>query len=288
MKTIEKVYTSNRSTWVGDGFPTNSMLPMEQISNATSPLIVMGYTERREFTPTHHQRGVGMHPHRGFETVTIVYDGELEHHDSKGNQGTIGKNEVQWMTAGSGILHEEHHSKAFAESGGHLDMIQLWVNLPSHAKMTEPRYQELTENNIPEVSFEDGKGLVRVIAGTYKQGHRLVKGPAQTFSPIQMLDVRLNQGAHESFEFNPGWNNIVFVLSGKVKIDGQEFEHLQTVYLTHEVSQLSIECTEDAKLLIVSGEPINEPIVAHGPFVMNTEAEIVQAFEDFRAGKFAA
>ncbi len=286
MKTIEKVHTSNRSTWVGDGFPTNSMLPMHEISPVTSPLIVMGYTEKYAFEPSSHQRGVGMHPHRGFETVTIVYDGELEHRDSKGNHGKIGKNEVQWMTAGSGIMHAEHHSEAFAKSGGNLDMIQLWVNLPSHAKMTEPRYQELTEANIPEVDL--GKnGIVRVLSGQYRHENRIAKGPAKTFSPINLLDVRLNAGAQESFDFNPTWNNIVFVLSGKVKIDSQEFHNLQTVYLTHDVSVLDIKCSEDAKLLIMSGEPINEPIVAHGPFVMNTEAEIQQAFVDFQNGHFA-
>lgn len=287
MKSIEKVYTSNRSNWVGDGFPTNSMLPMHEIGNATSPLIVMGYTESYPFTPTEHQRGVGMHPHRGFETVTIVYEGELEHHDSKGNHGKIGKNEVQWMTAGRGIMHEEHHSKAFARSGGHLDMIQLWVNLPSHAKMTEPRYQELTEANIPEVELDQQQGIVRVISGHYIQGQRTIKGPAQTFSPINLLDIRLNQDAKLNFELNPTWNNIIFVLSGEVKIDGQIFHNLQTVYLSHAIDQIEIECLQDAKLLMMNGEPLNEPIVAHGPFVMNNEAEIQQAFIDFQNGQFA-
>lgn len=288
MKTIANTYTSNRSTWVGDGFPTNSMLPMEQISQGTtSPLLVMGYTESRAFAPANHQRGVGMHPHRGFETVTIVYDGELEHRDSKGNHGTIGKNEVQWMTAGSGIMHEEHHSKKFAQTGGNLDMIQLWVNLPSHAKMTEPRYQELTESNIPEVTLADEHGIVRIIAGHYQKDHRQVKGPAKTFSPINLLDIRLNANSTERFDLNPTWNNVLFVLSGKVKVDGQEFHNLQTLYLNHEAHQLEIECLEDCKLLLMSGEPLNEPIVAHGPFVMNSEAEIEQAFHDFRHGQFA-
>lgn len=287
MKTIEKVYTSHRSNWVGDGFPTHSMLPMHEISTATSPIILMGYTGKYAFTPTTHQRGVGMHPHRGFETVTIVYDGELEHHDSKGNQGKIGKNEVQWMTAGRGIMHEEHHSKDFAKKGGDLDMVQLWVNLPSHAKMTEPLYQELTEQNIPEVQLANDHGIVRVIAGQYVNGQRFVKGAAHTFTPINLLDVRLNQHAVENFEFNSLWNNIIFVLSGKVKIDEQEFSGMQTVYLTHDADSIAIECLEDAKILITSGEPIHEPIVAHGPFVMNSEAEIQQAFLDFKRGLLA-
>lgn len=288
MRTIAKTYTSNRSTWVGDGFPTNSMLPMEEISQgSTSPLLIMGYTESRVFPPAAHQRGVGMHPHRGFETVTIVYEGELEHRDSKGNHGTIGQNEVQWMTAGSGIMHEEHHSKGFAKTGGNLDMIQLWVNLPSHAKMSEPRYQELTENNIPEVSLSNGHGIVRVIAGHFQQGNRQVKGPALTFSPMNLLDLRLNANSTEQFQLNPVWNSVVFVLSGKIKVDGQEFHNLQTLYLNHETDLLEIECLEDCKLLLMSGEPLNEPIVAHGPFVMNTEAEIQQAFTDFHNGQFA-
>lgn len=287
MNSIQKVYTSDRSTWVGDGFKTNSMLPMSDMSTATSPFLVMGYTEKYPFSPTTHQRGVGIHPHRGFETVTIVYEGELEHRDSKGNHGTIGANEVQWMTAGRGIMHEEHHSKAFAESGGHLDMIQLWVNLPSHAKMVEPRYQELTEQNIAEVKLADDQGLVRVIAGQYQNDSAIVKGPALTFSPMNLLDVRLNAKKTVQFDFDPTWNNIVFVLSGSVKIEGREFSGLQTVYLNHDTTALDIEVLQDAKLLIASGEPILEPIVAHGPFVMNTEDQIHQAFEDFQRGQFA-
>ena len=287
MNAIQKVYTSDRSTWVGDGFKTNSMLPMSEMSTATSPFLVMGYTARYPFSPTQHQRGVGMHPHRGFETVTIVYDGELEHRDSKGNHGTIGKNEVQWMTAGQGIMHEEHHSKAFAQSGGVLDMVQLWVNLPSHAKMVEPRYQELTEQNIPDVQLEHEQGIVRVIAGEFSHQNSTFKGPAITHSQMNMLDARLNASKTVHFDFNPSWNNIVFVLSGSLKIEGKNYGSMQTLYLNHETSGLDIEVEADAKLLIVSGEPILEPIVAHGPFVMNTETEIHQAFIDFQSGRFA-
>ena len=286
MNSIQKVYTSDRSTWVGDGFKTNSMLPMSDMSSATSPFLVMGYTERYPFEPSSHQRGVGMHPHRGFETVTIVYEGELEHHDSKGNHGKIGANEVQWMTAGRGIMHEEHHSKAFAQNGGHLDMVQLWVNLPSHSKMVEPRYQELTEQNIPEIILNDNQGIIRVIAGEYVHAKTMAKGPALTYSPLNLLDARLNADKTVQFNVDPTWNNIIFVLSGSIKIDGQIFNHLQTVYLNHDVSEVEIEVLEDSKLLIASGEPIHEPIVAHGPFVMNSEVEIHQAFSDFQKGQF--
>lgn len=287
MNVIQKVYRSDRSTWVGDGFPTNSMLPMHEMGNATSPFLVMGYTGEYAFSPSHHQRGVGMHPHRGFETVTIVYEGELEHHDSKGNHGKIAKNEVQWMTAGRGIMHEEHHSKGFAQTGGTLDMVQLWVNLPSHAKMTEPRYQELTEANIPEVRLADDQGIVRVIAGEYTDIHGTATGPAQTFSAMNILDVRLNAHAVQDFQLNSAWNNMIFVLKGEVEVDQQQFSAMHTLYINEHTESIQIKANTDTKLLILSGEPLNEPIVAHGPFVMNTEAEIRQAFVDFQSGKFS-
>ena len=282
---ISRVYSSDRSSWVGDGFPTNSMLPMAEMGNATSPFLIMGYTAQYPFAPVAHQRGVGMHPHRGFETVTIVYDGELEHADSKGNAGTIGKNEVQWMTAGQGIMHAEHHSKAFAKSGGSLDMVQLWVNLPSHAKMTAPRYQELTEANIPEVQLN--AGLLRVIAGTYPHDAETVHGPAQTFSQMHVWDVRLQSGSQNQFELNPEWSNLVFILEGEIQVDGESYHALQTLYLQDDASSINIHASSDAKLLILSGQPLNEPIVAHGPFVMNTAQEIQQAFHDFQNGHFA-
>ncbi|MFC6051971.1 quercetin 2,3-dioxygenase [Acinetobacter sp. Ac_877] len=286
MNTIQRVYSSDRSTWVGDGFPTNSMLPMHEMGNATSPFLVMGYTGEYQFSPTDHQRGVGMHPHRGFETVTIVYDGEVEHFDSKGNKGQIGKNEVQWMTAGKGILHAEHHSKAFAKTGGTLDMVQLWVNLPSTAKMTEPRYQELTEANIPEVKLDDEHGIVRVIAGEYTQNDQTLSGPALTFSPMNVLDVRLNANTEHSFDLNPNWNTMIFILSGEISVDGKTYHSMQTLYVNANTSAVKVNTLSNAKLLILSGEPLNEPVVAHGPFVMNTEEEIQKAFTDFRNGDF--
>lgn len=289
MNTIQRTYQSDRSTWVGDGFPTNSMLPMHEMSNRTSPFLIMGYTAQHVFTPTQHQRGVGVHPHRGFETVTIVYEGELEHRDSKGNHGSIAANEVQWMTAGRGILHAEHHSKAFAARGGNLDMIQLWVNLPSHAKMTEPRYQELTVDKIPEVTLDNHAGIVRVIAGNFQPSSigEPVQGTAKTFSPMSVLDVRLNAKAEHTFQLQPHWNSMVFVLSGEIEVEGQLYQPLQTLYLNPSADQVSIRSLAATKLLILSGEPLNEAIAAHGPFVMNTEAEIQQAFEDFHNGQFA-
>lgn len=283
MNTIQRVYQSDRSTWVGDGFPTNSMLPMHEMGNQTSPFLVMGYTGAYQFSPSNHQRGVGLHPHRGFETVTIVYEGELEHFDSKGNHGSIGKDEVQWMTAGRGIMHEEHHSKGFAQSGGTLDMVQLWVNLPSHAKMSDPRYQELTATNIAEVKLANEAGLVRVIAGEFEH----IQGAAKTFSPMNVLDVRLNTDAKQTFSFNPQWNSMIFVLSGSIKIDGQDYAPMQTLYINQTATEVTIQANASSKLLILSGEPLNEPIAAHGPFVMNTNEEIQQAFYDFQHGHFA-
>ncbi|WP_180173919.1 pirin family protein [Acinetobacter sp. YH01024] len=283
MNSIKRVYHSDRSTWVGDGFPTNSMLPMQEMGNQTSPFLVMGYTGQYHFSPSHHQRGVGSHPHRGFETVTIVYEGELEHFDSKGNHGSIAKDEVQWMTAGRGIMHEEHHSKDFAKTGGNLDMVQLWVNLPRHAKMTEPRYQELTTANIAEVKLAQNAGVVRVIAGQFED----TLGAAETFSPMNVLDVRLNANAEQEFSFNPQWNNMIFVLSGAIEIEGQRFDAKQTLYVSDQISSLKLKSFEATKLLILSGEALNEPIAAHGPFVMNTEDEIRQAFYDFQHGHFA-
>ncbi|WP_180175761.1 pirin family protein [Acinetobacter sp. YH12025] len=283
MNSIKRVYHSDRSTWVGDGFPTNSMLPMQEMGNQTSPFLIMGYTGQYHFSPSHHQRGVGSHPHRGFETVTILYEGELEHFDSKGNHGSIAKDEVQWMTAGRGIMHEEHHSKDFAKTGGNLDMVQLWVNLPSHAKITEPRYQELTTANIAEVKLAQNAGVVRVIAGQFED----TMGTAETFSPMNVLDVRLNANVEQEFSFNPQWNNMIFVLSGAIEIEGQRFDAKQTLYVSDQISSLKLKSFEATKLLILSGEALNEPIAAHGPFVMNTEDEIRQAFYDFQHSHFA-
>lgn len=286
MNTIERIYSSDRSTWVGDGFPTNSMLPMHEIGNSTSPFLVMGYTQDCEFSPIDHQRGIGMHPHRGFETVTIVYEGELEHLDSKGNHGKLSKNEVQWMTAGKGILHAEHHSKEFAKTGGTLNMVQLWVNLPSSAKMTQPRYQELTQANIPEVKLDHHQGLIRVIAGEYSHDNKLIQGAAKTFSPMNVLDIRLDKEAKHNLELNPIWITQIFVLDGDIVIDGITYHSMQTLYVNSDVKSVQIDALSKAKLLILSGEPLNEPVVAHGPFVMNTEEEIQQAFSDFRSGQF--
>ena len=228
-------------------------------------------------------RGVGEHPHRGFETVTIVYKGEVAHRDSTGKGGIIGPGDVQWMTAASGILHEEFHSETFTQSGGTLEMVQLWVNLPAKDKLSKPGYQAIVSKDIPAVSLADGGGTVRVIAGDYS-GHA---GPARTFSPMNVWDLRLRPGTRVEMPAPEGWNTVLIVLHGAVKVnDSTSAGEAQMVLLSQADAGFSVEADDEAVLLMISGEPINEPIVGHGPFVMNTQQEIAQAFEDFSSGKF--
>ena len=248
-----------------------------------SPFLLLYYAGPAEFSPTTERRGVGQHPHRGFETVTIVYKGEVEHRDSTGNGGVIGPGDVQWMTAASGILHEEFHSEAFARSGGTLEMVQLWVNLPAKDKMAEPGYQGILDREIPDLELKDGAGRLRLIAGEFA-GQR---GPARTFTPIDVWDVRLNAGKSAAFDLHQGRNTALVVLHGAVEVNGQEVvREGQLALFDREGAGIRVEANNDAVLLILSGEPIDEPIVGHGPFVMNTEAEIHQAFIDFQSGKF--
>jgi len=260
------------------------------LSNASqgahiSPFIMLDYAGPTNFAPTTARRGVGQHPHRGFETVTIVYDGEVEHRDSTGAGGVIGPGDVQWMTAAAGILHEEYHSPAFAAKGGAFEMVQLWVNLPAKDKMSKPGYQTLLDANIPTVDLPDGAGRVRVIAGSFLGN----KGPARTFTPINIWDVRLSHGKTATLDVPRGHTLTVLVLSGVVVVNGQqEAREAQTVLLGREGEGFTLETgADDAKLLVLTGEPINEPVVAQGPFVMNTIGEIKQAIVDFQSGRFA-
>lgn len=283
MKKILGVYAAPRGHWVGDGFPVRTMFSYDRMGKYVSPFLLLDYAGPAEFTPTSERRGVGQHPHRGFETVTIVYKGEVEHRDSTGNGGVIGPGDVQWMTAASGILHEEFHSEAFARSGGTLEMVQLWVNLPAKDKMAEPGYQGILDREIPDLELKDGAGRLRLIAGEF-DGQR---GPARTFTPIDVWDVRLNAGKSATFDLHQGRNTAVVVLHGAVEVNGQEVAREgQLALFDREGSSIRLEANNDAVLLILSGEPIDEPIVGHGPFVMNTEAEIQQAFIDFQSGKF--
>ena len=283
MKNIMGLYTAPRGHWVGDGFPVRTLFSYDTMGKHISPFLLLDYAGPAEFTPTTERRGVGQHPHRGFETVTIVYKGEVEHRDSTGNGGIIGPGDVQWMTAASGILHEEFHSDAFARTGGKLEMVQLWVNLPAKDKMSAPGYQTLLNQDIPVVELPGGAGKVRVIAGEYG-GQR---GPAHTFTPMDVWDVRLNQGQATDFAVPEGRTLALIVLRGTVLVnDSQVAREAQMVMLDRAGREVSLEANSDATVLLLSGEPIDEPVVGYGPFVMNSQAEISQAMADFNSGKF--
>ena len=289
MKKILGVYSAPRTHWVGNGFPVRSLFSYDGLGRHLSPFLLLDHAAPTHFPPAKKPRGVGTHPHRGFETVTIVYQGEVAHRDSTGAGGTIGPGDVQWMTAAGGIVHEEFHSQAFTEQGGSMEMVQLWVNLPAKHKMAAPGYQTLLDAQIPVVDLPDGAGRVRVIAGRFGGGERHAegRGPARTFTPIDLWDIRLAQGRSARFGATPGHTLALVVLRGTVLVNGETVAREgQLLHFDREGTQVEIEANNDATLLWLAGEPIDEPIVGHGPFVMNTEDEIRQAFEDFQAGRF--
>ena len=283
-KKILNVTSAPGRHWVGNGFPVHGMFGYSGPGVAErSPFLMLDYAAPYEFQPTTERRGVGQHPHRGFETVTIVYDGEVEHRDSTGNGGIIGKGDVQWMTAAGGILHEEFHSPAYAERGGPFEMVQLWVNLPKQHKLAPAGYQGILDAQIPAVALPDDAGMLRVIAGDYDGN----AGPARTFSPINVWDVRLGAGKTASLPQPEGWTTLVVVLAGTVQLNGETvLRPAQMATLSTEGSDVVIEANGDAKLLLLAGEPIDEPVVGYGPFVMNSQQEIVQAIADFNGGRF--
>ena len=245
---------------------------------------MLDYAGSAEFSSADRPRGVGSHPHRGFETVTIVYKGEAAHRDSTGQGGVIGPGDVQWMTAGAGILHEEFHSEAFTRSGGMLEVVQLWVNLPAKDKMTAPGYQAILNRDIPAVALPDGAGTVRVIAGDYKRH----VGPARTLTPMQVWDLRLNRGGVCELSVPDDWNSALIVLRGTILVnDSTVAREAQLVLLDRAGSAVSIEANNEAVVVLLGGEPIDEPIVGQGPFVMNSQEEIAQAITDFNSGRFA-
>lgn len=283
MKTLQGIYSNPRQHWVGDGFPVRSLFSYNSHGVQLSPFLLLDYAGPTQFAPGTQPRGVGEHPHRGFETVTIVYQGEVDHRDSTGAGGHIGPGDVQWMTAAGGILHDEFHSQAFTERGGTLEMVQLWVNLPAKDKMSLPGYQTLLNADIPDVALPDEAGRVRVIAGTYAD-HR---GPARTFTPMDVWDVRLIAGAQTRFDIAAGRTLALVVLHGAVKVnDDAVVRSAQFGLLSREGEGVLVEAEDDATLLLLSGEPILDPIVGYGPFVMNTQAEIHQAMQDFNSGRF--
>lgn len=283
MKKILGTYSAPRPHWVGDGFPVRSLFSYNSHGRHLSPFLLMDYAGPANFEPGTRRRGVGEHPHRGFETVTIVYQGEVDHRDSTGAGGHIGPGDVQWMTAASGIVHEEFHSEAFTRQGGTLEMVQLWVNLPARDKMAEPGYQTLLDADIPSVPLADGAGRVRVIAGEF-DGHR---GPARTFTPMDVWDVRMDQGGLARFELPAGHTLALVVLRGTVLVNGSAVaREAQMLVFDRQGSAIEVEANNDATLLLLSGEPIDEPVVGYGPFVMNTHDEIAQAMADYESGRF--
>ena len=284
MKKVLEVAGAPGRHWVGNGFPVHGMFGYSGPGVAErSPFLLLDYAAPTQFEPTRERRGVGQHPHRGFETVTIVYAGEVEHRDSTGNGGIIGKGDVQWMTAAGGILHEEFHSPAYAAKGGPFEMVQLWVNLPAKDKLAQAGYQGIVDAQIPAVALPAEAGTLRVIAGDYA-GH---PGPARTFSPMNVWDIRMTAGKRVELPQPEGWSTLIVVLDGTVQINGEAvLRAAQLATLSTAGSGVMVEANSNAKLLLLAGEPIDEPVVGHGPFVMNSQQEIIQAIADFNSGKF--
>lgn len=283
MKKLAFIKRNGGSHWVGDGFPVRGIFSYNDIADELSPFLLMDYAGPADFPATTRKLGVGQHPHRGFETVTIVYEGGVSHRDSSGGGGTIGPGDVQWMTAASGLLHEEYHSPDYAAKGGPFEMVQLWVNLPAKDKMSAPGYQGIVADDIPEVALPGNAGTARIIAGNYGNA----SGPARTFTPMNVWDLHLKAGHRIALELPEGHTTALFVLRGSLRIDDKHaVRAAELAVMEREGSQLAFDVTDDAIVLLLSGAPLNEPIVGHGPFVMNTREEIIQAFNDFNSGRF--
>jgi quercetin 2,3-dioxygenase len=274
MKNVLSIHRQPEGHWVGDGFPVHTVLDYQRHPEL-SPFLLLDHAGPADFPPAETPRGVGWHPHRGFETVTVVLDGEVDHEDTAGNGGRIAAGDVQWMTAGSGLLHKEMHSDAFTRRGGRFHALQLWVNLPAKSKMTAPRYQTLLASQIPSV------GSVRVIAGEY----RGVKGPAQTFTPVNLLDVRLQANDSVRLNLRDGYSAGLYVVEGKIAVNGESAATGELVVLDRAGDEVLVEAAAGAIMLVMNGAPIEEPVAGYGPFVMNTPREIQQAFADYHAGR---
>ena len=282
MKKIIGVHHADEQHWVGDGFPVRTLFSYQSMGELLSPFLMLDYASPTRFLPATTAKGVGLHPHRGFETVTIVYEGELAHKDSAGNSGTIGLGDVQWMTAGAGILHDEMHSAKFTQQGGMLSMAQLWVNLPANQKMTPPAYQAIEAERIPCIQFENDQGTARLIAGN----HAGLCGPAKTHTAMQVWDLQIKKGAVISLPAANDWSTALAILHGQVKTDKGFAGDGSLIAYSQAGSGIELVASEDTHALFLSGEPIREPIVGYGPFVMNTKAEIAQAIDDFNGGQF--
>ena len=283
MKNVSSVHRGSEPHWVGDGFPVHTVFSYSETGKELTPFLLLDHAGPANFEPTDKERGVGWHPHRGFETVSVAFEGEVDHEDSAGNSGSIGPGDVQWMTAGAGVLHKETHGREFARRGGPFEMLQLWVNLPAKSKMAAPGYQTLLAKDIPSVALPNDAGTVRVIAGQFGEA----KGPARTFTPINLLDIRLRAGGRVRLNLRNGYSAALYVLKGKILVNGVESaQQGELVVYDRAGDETDIEATTDATVFVMNGRPIDEPIVGHGPFVMNTMQQIQQAFADFHSGRF--
>ncbi len=285
IKNVEAVIPPNKPHFVGDGFRVHGFIPGKHplSMKRMSPFLLLDYNAKVNFPPSDTPRGVGVHPHRGFETVTIAYKGKVAHHDSSGGGGVISEGDVQWMTAASGILHKEFHEEGYSKKGGDFQMVQLWVNLPAKDKMSEPKYQAIKNKDITKLELENNGGILEIIAGNYGD----VKGTASTFTPINLFNVYLKKGSDILFSFAETDNTALLVIEGSIAVnntDRAQTDHF--VLFTNKGEDFTVHAVEDALVLVLSGQPIDEPIASYGPFVMNTEEEIMQAVKDFQSGKF--
>lgn len=283
-RSIEQIIPPPPAHMVGDGFRVHNFFPSSGSMNIQrmSPFFLLDYGAKIEFPPSDTPRGVGVHPHRGFETVTIAYKGRVAHHDSAGNAGVIGEGDVQWMTAASGILHKEYHEAEWSKLGGEFQMVQLWVNLPAKFKMSKPKYQPIRREEFGQVVLPDGKGVIEIIAGNFNK----TNGPATSFTPIEMYNARLKKGAKVHFSLPQNYNTGFVIIEGAVTVNEKPAATDHFVLFANDGTDIYVEATENAIVLILSGEPIHEPIVPYGPFVMNSKQEIVDAYDDWNSGKF--
>ena len=280
IKKLKTSYNVKKRHWVGNGFYVHSLLrPSEELNKYISPFILMDYASPNEFSKTNQRRGIGEHPHRGFETVTFAYQGEIEHRDSSGGGGVIKPGDVQWMTAGSGIVHDEFHSDEFSQRGGKLEMVQIWVNLPKKNKMTKPKYQGIESKNIPVVSIDNDVKL-RVIAGEFEGNH----GPSSTFTSINIYDIKSRNETDLFLKFKGGTNTIILIMSGVIELEKIRYKEQSALIFEREGEGVSFKASKDFKALVLNGAPIDEPMIAHGPFVMNTREEIIKAINDYENG----
>ena len=282
-KQIERIVPkAARPGMVGDGFRVFNFIPAAVEQRRISPFLMLDFNAEYDFGPSNKIRGVDVHPHKGFETVTIAYKGSVAHHDSTGNSGVINPGDVQWMTAGAGILHKEYHEEAFSKKGGPFEMVQLWVNLPKKYKSTPAHYQAITADQMGKINLPGNAGEVNVIAGALNE----VKGPANTYSPVNLFDIKLKKDGELSFSVSDEHNTALLVVNGSVEVNGEKAAEHSFVLFKNDGEEIALKAEKDSVVLVLSGEPINEPIASYGPFVMNTQAEIYEAIEDFQAGKF--